>query len=121
MKALLINPENKTVTTVDLGKGLDAIYKAMDCDLFDVVNLPNGDAIYVDDEGLLKPDKIIGAFIFPNWNYPLVNKCLVIGTNRATGNSVSCKSTPESLLVRDKLIWIDKADPQLVKYVNQFN
>ena len=45
MKALLINPENKTVTLINLDKGLEAIYKAMECECLVIgTNHSNGES-----------------------------------------------------------------------------
>lgn len=94
MHALLIDPANFTITTIELpdtGDKLPAIYKHLQCDTFDAVRLPNGDAIYVDDEGLLKP--LQHFFAVRGKPEPFAGRGLVVGTD-ALGRSV----TPETTL-----------------------
>ena len=55
MKAILINPEDQTIKEIDIKKGINAMYKAIDCDGFAApVTYDNGDTMYCDDEGLFK-------------------------------------------------------------------
>ena len=100
IKVLLINPANQTVTQIEIENSLQGIYKAMDCRMFECpVELPNGDAVYCDEEGKLNREKLIGGFTYPKaWNDIVMNKALVIGTNHNTGASVDCKSTPAEIL-----------------------
>ncbi len=54
MKATLIDPETKTITSVDIGTGIRAIYEQLNCNTFAIIPLDaNGEAMYVDDEGLM--------------------------------------------------------------------
>lgn len=114
LKAILINPENKTVTVIELERGLDAIYKAMDCDIFACpITYPNEDSLYCDDEGLFKAQK--GGVIMKNWNYPILGKMLVIGSNDE-GDSVDVKSTVEFFTEQIKWLSEDEAE----NYRSQF-
>jgi hypothetical protein len=112
MKALLIDPATRTITTIDIAKGIDAIYKAMDCEMFECpVEFPNGDTLYCDEEGKLNRKKLIGGFTYPKgWNDVVMNKALVIGTNPKTGESRDCKSKPEDILVTEwgQIKWFSK-------------
>lgn len=55
MRAVLINPfEEKVEVLEDFPGGLDAIYKALDCDCIDARSLDDDISIYVDDEGLFR-------------------------------------------------------------------
>jgi hypothetical protein len=110
MKALLIDPAKKTITEIEIEKGINAIYKAIDCSTFEcpAVDFPNNDALYCDEEALLNPEKIEGGFMYPHWSYPIVGKALVLGTNLNTGDSVSVK-TPAEVIGRN-IIWVSKAD-----------
>ena len=99
MKVLLIDPANQTITEIEIEKGIKAVYAAMDCKIFEVpIEFDNGDALYCDEEGKLDREKLIGGFTYPKeWGDIIMNKALVIGTNRMTGDSISCKSTVESV------------------------
>jgi len=98
MKGLLINPTDKTITEVEIAQGLQPIYDALgnNCTTFAVpIVYPNGDGMYVDDEGLFKQQN--GGFQFPNWSYPLLGNALILGSDEE-GNSVDVKTTKEELL-----------------------
>jgi hypothetical protein len=56
MKALLINPIEKTIEEVEYNGDYKQIYKYIDASPFGVVDIPNDDTIYIDDEGLLGAD-----------------------------------------------------------------
>lgn len=96
--ALLIDPATQTITVIELEKGLQAIYKAMNCEMIEApVEFPNGDTLYCDEESKLNRAKLIGGFTygFPNyWCDIIMNKAIVIGTT-SSGNDANCKSTPE--------------------------
>jgi hypothetical protein len=116
MKAILINPENQTITKMEIDKGLEAIYKVMGCSIFACpVSYPNGDTLYCDDEGLYKPD-IKGAFTYPNWHSPIVGKCLIMGTNEI-GESTDCESI--ILDIEKNIEWITEGVAK--KYAEYFN
>lgn len=79
MRAIVIDPFDQTVTEVVIeGNNLQEIYKILGVSCIDAVRLPNGDAIYVDDEGLLKGTT--GFFhllgMIPN---PLAGRGLLVG------------------------------------------
>lgn len=114
MKAILINPELKQITEVEIEKGIDAIYKTMNCEMvgaFPINN--NGDSIFYDDEGLFKEQK--GGFMMPDWSYPVVGKCLVIGSDINTG-----ESTDVTIHVNyfKRILWID--ENRIKAYQEQF-
>jgi hypothetical protein len=99
IKVLLIDPATRTVTEIEIEKGIDAIYKAMNCDSFECpLEFPNGDALYCDEEGKLNRSKLVGGFTYTNgWNDIVMNKALVIGTT-PSGKSTNCKSKPADIL-----------------------
>lgn len=58
MKAVLIDPENTMIKDIELsdddGKRFDELRELIGCRAFDFVQLyPNGDGIFIDDEGML--------------------------------------------------------------------
>lgn len=119
MKALLIDPTTQTITTIDIAKGIDAIYKAMDCEMFECpVEFANGDTLYCDEEGkLTHTHKQTGGFTYPKgWHDIIVGKALVIGTNHRTGESTDCKSKPEDILVTEwgQIKWVSPAEVNAV-------
>lgn len=95
MNAYLIDPFAQTVTQVEYSGDYQHIYKLIDADTFDVVyfNRKN-DGVFVDDEGLFKPEqaffKIAGI---PN---PLAGKALVLGCDDE-GDSVAPSASFEDV------------------------
>ena len=115
MKAILINPENQTITEIDIKKGINPIYKALDCDTFAApVTYDNGDTMYCDDEGLFKEQK--GGIIMPDWAYMIVGKILVLGCDNETGESKDVE-TPVDFF-KKHIIW--KSEDEVKKYQSNF-
>ena len=106
MKVLKIDVVAKTVTEIELEKGITNIYNAIGngCNLFCVpVEFDNGDCLFADDEALLQ-DNVEGAFIMEGWSFPIVGNALVIGTNYE-GDSTDAKTTIELF---SKITFLDK-------------
>jgi hypothetical protein len=79
MKAFLIDPQEKTVSNIDIDDSLQAYYDVLECRTFDVVRINNeGDVIYVDDEGLFTKSYF---FTYNGYTSPLAGKGLVLGTD----------------------------------------
>jgi hypothetical protein len=57
MKAIHINPFEKTVKEVDILGNLEDIYVLLGCRPLDAINYDDKNVLYVDDEGLLKNDQ----------------------------------------------------------------
>ncbi len=103
MRAILIDPEAKTVTEVDyIGKSYRDIYDMIDCETFTVVGIEHDDAIYVDDEGLLKDDPQF-FFTYRGYAQPLAGKGLVLGTDE-DGNSTEPVSTLDDIKNRVRFV-----------------
>lgn len=97
LKGLKINVEDQTITEIEhngdwkeiaplIGNGC----RIFTCPIID----DNGDTLYCDDEGLLKPVK--GGFVMPNWTYPIVGNALFLGSDEE-GNTCDVKMTLEEL------------------------
>ena len=96
IKGLLIDPERRTITEVEIpvdedGSSLDGMYRALDCSTVDcgrggLFGLPGrpADDVWFDDEGLYS-DKHDG-FVLPGW-VPIIGRGLILGFD-ADGNSV---------------------------------
>lgn len=112
MKAILIDPysafENigdgllqitphRAVREIEIESGIDAIYEALSTEqnpvtCFDVCRIADGDGIFVDDEGLLKPCDHF--FIWKDYPQPLAGRGLILGCDEE-GNSVAPRVTLE--------------------------
>ena len=88
MKAYLIDPVRLEVTQVQIGDDYREIYKFIDADIFECVQINRqGDAIYIDEEGMLKNLSQQIFFMYKGYSHPLAGKGLILGTNKATGES----------------------------------
>ena len=117
MKALLIDSSNETVTEIQIEKGVEAIQKVIgkDCTIFSCpITLDNKDTFYVDDEGLFHD--IRGGITMKNWNYPIVGKIVVLGTDE-NGNCVDVKTKANDL--KKLIFWHTKESCQA--WAEQFN
>lgn len=77
MRAFLIDPNNQTITEVDYSGDYKQIYDLIDCHTFDVVYVDENHCIYVDDEGLMKPNLFFWfEDLMPT---PLAGKALLLG------------------------------------------
>ena len=94
MKALLIDPVAETVTTIEINDWRD-ISPALNCSLFDCVQISSNVSIFVDDEGLYVEDQHF--FYHPGYRQPLAGRGLVLGFDDETGNSIDCPVTADQL------------------------
>ena len=120
MKAIKIDVEKQTVSFIEIGTGIDAINEAIGngCTMLtSVIDYPNGDYMYCDDEALLRTSDIKGGFMYPDWNYPIVSNAIILGTDEY-GESVDCKSRLEE--IKDDIEFISIENRNLQRYINQF-
>ena len=89
MKAILIDAKNREVKEIEIGKGIDEMYKFLECQYFTIASyLDKGDAIFVDDEGLMNGTDIF--FTYEGAHQPFAGNGLIMGSNR-NGESIDCK------------------------------
>lgn len=91
MKAFIINPYTQTIRTAKIDN-LEDMQTAVGGYIERVGGI-NGDDLYVDEEGALKQHT--AGFMFNN--RMLVGNGLILGVDRATGDSVDAKSTLEDI------------------------
>ena len=109
MKAILIDSINKEVKEVEIGKGIDEIYKFLQCECFTVgTYLPKEDAIFVDDEGLMNGTDVF--FTFEGAHQPFAGNGLIMGCDDM-GESVDCKVDIDE--VKNKVKFYDRYELSL--------
>lgn len=87
MRTIVIDAINRTVHEEDPEKiDLDYLYKAAGCNIVEVVNLPNGDDLYVDEEGLLKPQEHF--FFYEGTHQPMAGNGVICGFNHEDGAAI---------------------------------
>lgn len=78
MRAILIDPFTRSITEVEYSGDYHDIYKLIDCDTFTIAPITHrGDGIFVDDEGLFKPDQAF--FKHDGYPQPLAGCGLIMG------------------------------------------
>lgn len=92
-KAILINPFNKTIETVDYD--FDGSYLQIshligteECvkPLFCAVDIDETNTVYIDDEGLYRDTQ--AYFMWEGYHQPLQGKGLILGTDYDNGESI---------------------------------
>jgi len=103
-KAILINSQEKTITEVEVGEGIQDFYKHLDCRTFDVVSLEKNVSCYIDDEGLLKNAYIDEEGVKHNMHglsfaqgSVIMGNGLILGFNPETGDSTDSPLTIEQV------------------------
>ncbi len=104
MQAYLIDPIERAVTAIEYDGNYRTIYKLCDYDCFTTVNVDNNDALFVDDEGLLK-GPVSHWTGFRGYGQPLAGKILVLGCDEE-GESTA-PANPLSYY-QERLCWIER-------------
>ena len=108
MRAVKIDPANRTVTEIDLKKNpnntLDELYSIIGCDLVELVELDRGIIMVVDEEGKCKT--VQGAFTFIGSGMVIAGTAVILG-----GDSNKLKALPENLASFQMMTeWVEPAD-----------
>jgi len=114
MRAILINPFEKKISEVEIQNTLEDLQVAVgdgEKVLITVAcELPNGDVIYVDDEGLFKPNN--AYFTVDGAHQPFAGIGLVVGSTK-TGNSTNARSSIAQITSMVSML----SRVQLIKYL----
>jgi hypothetical protein len=112
MNAYLIDPFQRAVTLIEYSGQYEDIYKHIEPDLFDVVEINrHRDCVFIDDEGLIngKPQEF---FLIRGYPQPLAGYGLVLGTD-AEGNTVAPTATLDEVF--EQIGWLNR-DELIRKY-----
>ena len=96
---VLIDPAERTLSPAQFEPGdLPKMYEMLGCDLVTLAYLDDSAAVFVDDEGLFKPDQ---SFFYhePTGQF-LAGKGLVVGPPDDEGESTSCPLSAEDLALQ---------------------
>jgi hypothetical protein len=118
IKGLLIDPENQTITEVDVYPDLDgdshlsSMYRHLDCmqvnlarDLLCFLPSRSADDVWFDEEGVYSSCPYM--FLIPNY-IPLIGKGLILGYDNL-GKSISHTLTAEDIdVLRNNIKWFKR-------------
>ena len=108
MRAVKIDPDNRTVTDIDLKKNpnntLDELYSIIGCDLVELVKIDADMVMVCDEEGKCKT--VRGAFTFIGSGMIIAGTAIILG-----GDSNKLKALPENLASFQMMTeWVEPAD-----------
>lgn len=111
MRALLIDPWDRSVSVVNYPGGLDALYRVLDCGSIDVLRWGAGHFLYLDDVGVHRPLSTQRYWVIrdcpgnPGHPYPqpLAGRALLVGNDGCGGDS---DATLEPDVVFGAVEWI---------------
>lgn len=110
MKAILIDVYNKNITVVEQS-GFKDIYLHIGCTCFNCISVDALNALYVDDEGLLKSKR--HAFKIENFESPIMGNGLICGFDIESGDSIDTTLTVEEVTPCITFVEYDNA-PEVV-------
>lgn len=105
-KALWVNSQLRTITQVDCN-GLEDMRKYVGGSICFAMSWKTGDVLYVDDEGLLKPQD--NFFFIENCHQPLAGNGIIVGPEVETENTWW---TENNIITIEKLkvTWMTRED-----------
>lgn len=105
MKAILVDPFARTITEVEYTGDYTNIYEHIQAQAFDVVRINRkGDAIFVDDEGLINGNENQQFFGWIGYVNPIAGRGLILGTDDE-GESISPSIDIET--AKQHVIWLE--------------
>lgn len=114
LKAILIDTFAREIKEVEYSGDFTEIYKllsheTMEVTTFTIVHLDEGDAIYVDDNGLLHNPLPDAWFKWDTYYQPLVGKALILGADDE-GESRSAKISTDEVRRRVKFMTLAEVE-----------
>ena len=108
MRAVKIDPVNRTVTEINLKKNpnntLQELYEIIGCDLVELVQIDRDMVLICDEEGKCK--NVQGAFTFIGWRTVIAGTAIILG-----GNGDRFKTLSENLSSFQMMTeWVEPAD-----------
>jgi hypothetical protein len=94
MRAILINAENETISEVEYDGDYRSIYKLIGCETFTIVQFPDGETLYVEDNGLLFDPQHF--FKHEGYHQPLAGNGLFLGSDDE-GESIATQLSIDKL------------------------
>jgi len=124
LKLITINPFTRIVAEIEMHETLHNFQELVDGLIAVGLWLPNGDALIINDEGLLRNDWTSPTCLRSTTNsfslhgYVFRGPAYIIGTDEQSGDSISCLSTLKSIQEQIEFLWDDREPgvPELVSF-----
>lgn len=108
MKAIVINPQNHTITEAEYNGNYAEVYNLLSfedqtVDCFDIVKIDESETIFVDDEGLINSNGARHGFFYVKGEYPvmLAGKGVILGADQdgvSVGTELSIDQVKDMVL-----------------------
>ena len=95
MKAVLIDPFNRSISMIEMGNDWREISARIGCKYFTVAGYYDNDAVYCDDEGLLYGPTVF--VMISGFGQPLAGRVLMLGST-ADGDSTDVNTNAVEML-----------------------
>ena len=115
MRAIFIDAENRQLSVWDYNGDWKKIGPKIGARLFEIVRAPNGDDIFIDEEGLLGVDEYTPFWSLPWLEHPLCGNALVLSSN-GEGETIAT-ATPISKYAED-IEWYTAAEVVRADYLS---
>lgn len=106
MRGILIDPFTRTVSYVETSAGLLDMYDLLQVDCITVLRVDQGNAMILDDEGLLKSKDIQAYFTLGKGNQPFAGRGLILGDKYGESKDVTIPIEA----VESSIVWLDNDD-----------
>lgn len=113
MRAILIDPFTRSISEVDTDASLDDIYSLLDIDTLTVVKYDPDNALFLDDEGLLKDKETQEYFWLNGCVQPFAGRGLLIGDNYGDNRATDLDVAE----VRENVRFLDKEEIDPDEYI----
>ncbi len=115
-RALLIDPVEHSITTVDIDGSAKGIEALIGCELLDQFRLSDHDATwcygFVDDAGLSRGEPV-HAFLFDIRSDPIAGRCVIAGLDKISGDICDCDAEMTATFLRDHIEWLGLIKPEV--------
>ena len=115
INAILIDPSEQSVRTIEIENNLQEIRKAIKCDLITIVKIQVGNLsldMILDDEGLLKNTETQQFFKYGIESQLFAGRALITSYNNRTGDTASIPAKDMEKTLEEvfaKVLWVGKA------------
>lgn len=104
MRAIKIDPRTRTIEAIDTPANLDDLYRLIETDIVEAVNLGRKQMLWIDEEGLLRKE-VKPFFSFVGYeDKPLCGVGVILGVDDDGDNIDTTLSVPD---IFARIVWLD--------------